>query len=68
METAAGYVTKASPGPAAATWPIGTPALSAAKPNTENTTNPARILVPQHTIGIMIEDLNHIIYYYSIIL
>lgn len=57
MDTAVGYVTNASPGPAEATFPTGTPARSAANPRTENTTNPAQILVPLFTSGIMIEDL-----------
>lgn len=55
--TAAGYVMKASPGPAVATSLTGTPARSAANPSTENTTNPAQILVPLFTIGIIIDDL-----------
>lgn len=57
IETAAGYVMKANPGPALATCPTGTPVLSAAKPRTENTTNPAQILVPLFTRGIRMDDL-----------
>lgn len=52
-------MTKASPGPAVATSPTGTPARSAANPSTEKTTKPAQILVPLFTSGIITDDLEH---------
>lgn len=57
MATAAGYVTKARPGPAAATAPTGTPVRSEANPRTENTTKPAQMLVALFITGIRIDVL-----------
>lgn len=54
---AAGYVTNAREGPPVATVATGRPVLSAIKPTTENTTNPANILVLQLIIGTNIESL-----------
>lgn len=57
IEIASGYATKANPGPLVATLLTGNPVLWDIKPNTENTTNPANMLVPQFTIGTIIESL-----------
>lgn len=48
---------KASPGPPVATVSTGKPVSWDMKPITENTTNPANILVPQFITGTIIESL-----------
>lgn len=58
-EIASGYVTKARPGPPVATVETGKPVLYDINPNTENTTNPAKILVPQFKIGTSMESLKN---------
>lgn len=71
---ASGYVTKASPGPPVATVETGKPVSWDMKPITENTTNPAKMLVPQFKIGTRIESLKFnnkvscwlLIYYFRI--
>lgn len=57
MLMASGYVTKASPGPPVATEETGSPVSWDMKPMTENTTKPAKMLVPQLRIGTRIESL-----------
>jgi len=56
---AAGYVTKANAGPPVATVLTGNPVLSAINPITENTTNPAKILVEHVMMGTSMESLKY---------
>lgn len=54
---ASGYVTKAKAGPPVATCSTDMPLLTDINPRMENTTNPAKILVEQFIIGIIIASL-----------
>lgn len=54
---ASGYVTNASPGPPVATCATGMPVLCDMNPSTENTTNPANMLVEQLITGISMQSL-----------